>query len=125
MTRPASRLSPPTRPGRTDPGVPSNEASPARPPSPGRRVPAPRGTAARGGPTGSGKAPEAAAAGCIKPSVVIARGAQILKVDDHGINVITANVRTTVEVVPQVKLTAEQQEAGKVSNDAAPESLAD
>jgi len=64
------------------------------------------------------KAPEAAPAGCIKPSVVIARGAQILKVDDHGINVITANVRTTVEVVPQVKLTAEQQEAGKVSNDA-------
>jgi hypothetical protein len=64
------------------------------------------------------KPPKEQPPGCIKPSVVTARGAQIVKIGPDGINVITANLRTTVEVVPQVKRTAEQQEAGKLGDNA-------
>jgi hypothetical protein len=64
------------------------------------------------------KPPAAQPSGCIAPSVVIARGAQILVVNESGANVVTTNVRTTVEVVPQVKLTADQQDAGKLDDDA-------
>src|SRR4029453_15107030 len=61
-------------------------------------------------------------AGFLKPTAGAAKGAQVLRIKVDGetvdINVITANLRTTVEVIPQAKLTAEQQKAGKLDDDA-------
>jgi len=62
--------------------------------------------------------PAAAPDGCLKPTVAEASNAQVLLINAKGVNVITANLRTTVEVLPQVKLTADQQDAGKLDKNA-------
>jgi len=60
--------------------------------------------------------------GCLKPSVVEAQQAQYLQIKVDGdkvdINVKTGTLRTTVEVIPQAKLTAQQQKDKKLPGDA-------
>lgn len=59
--------------------------------------------------------------GCLKPSVVEAHNAQYLQIKVDGqtvdINVKTGTLRTTVEVVPQAKLTAQQLKDKKLAGD--------
>jgi hypothetical protein len=64
------------------------------------------------------KPPKVGPAGCLKPSVAEASHGTALFIDTSGGRVITANLRTTVEVVPQPKLTADQQDAGKLDSNA-------
>jgi Porin PorA len=68
-------------------------------------------------------APAAQTAGCLKPSVAEAKDAFFLQVKktssgDIDINVHKATLRTTVEVLPRVQLTADQQAAGKLGDNA-------
>lgn len=64
------------------------------------------------------KPPAVAPAGCLHPSVADAANAQILQINDKGLNIITGDLRTTTEVIPEIKLTADQQDAGKLDGNA-------
>ena len=66
--------------------------------------------------------PAAGPSGCLKPSIVEAQNARFLqlKKDTNGnasINVDTATLRIAVEVIPNVKLTADEQAAGRLTDD--------
>jgi hypothetical protein len=54
--------------------------------------------------------------GCVEPSVATAPGATFLQIDQTGGHINTATLQTTIEVVPQVKLTADEQGAGRISS---------
>lgn len=60
--------------------------------------------------------------GCLKPSVVEAPSARFLQIkavaDGVDINVNTANLRATTEVLPQAKITADEQAAGRLGDNA-------
>jgi hypothetical protein len=66
------------------------------------------------------KPPAAQPSGCLKPSVAEASGAEFLqiKVADGkaDINVNSATLRTTLEVLPQAKLTADEQKAKRLDD---------
>jgi DUF3068 family protein len=55
--------------------------------------------------------------GCVKPSVAEANNATFLQISSTGLNIVTATLRSTTEVLPQAKLTADQQKAGKINTD--------
>jgi hypothetical protein len=53
--------------------------------------------------------------GCLEPSFVVADGAKFLQIDSTGLHIVeSATLKTTVEVVPQPKLTADEQAKGKI-----------
>jgi hypothetical protein len=54
--------------------------------------------------------------GCLQPSVATADGATFLQIDSTGLHINTATLQNTTEVVPQAKLTADQQAAGKINS---------
>ena len=60
--------------------------------------------------------------GCLKPSIAEATNAQFLQIkfenNELSVAVNTANLRSTTEVLPQAKLTADQQAAGKLDDNA-------
>jgi Porin PorA len=66
--------------------------------------------------------PKAQPSGCLKPSVAEAVGARFLQIKFENnkldVRVNTGDLRSTTEVLPQAKITAEQQKAGKLSEDA-------
>jgi hypothetical protein len=61
-------------------------------------------------------------AGCLKPSVAEAVGARFLQIKYENnkldVRVNTGDLRSTTEVIPQIKITAEQQKAGKIDDNA-------
>src|SRR5215475_1744512 len=54
--------------------------------------------------------------GCLEPSVVVADGATFLQIDSSGLHIVSGTLQTTVEVVPQPKLTADEQTKGKIGD---------
>jgi hypothetical protein len=66
--------------------------------------------------------PKAQPSGCLKPSVAEAVGARFLQIkfenNNLDVKVNTGDLRSTTEVLPQPKITAEQQKAGKLDKDA-------
>ncbi len=60
--------------------------------------------------------PAAAPSGCVEPSVAEATGATYLQKSDLTIK--TGMLRSTTEVIPQPKTTADQQKAGKLDDNA-------
>jgi len=67
------------------------------------------------------KPPAEQPSGCLKPSVAEAAGAKFLQIkesaDGVDISVNTATLRTTVEVLPQAKVTFDEQQAGRLTDD--------
>ena len=55
---------------------------------------------------------------CLHPSVADAANAQVVQVNKAGLNFISANLRSTTEVIPEIKLTADEQDKGKLGANA-------
>lgn len=62
------------------------------------------------------KDPAKAVDGCLKPSVVEATGAVYLHISSAGLKIETGTLHATTEVVPQVKLTTEEQKANRLGD---------
>jgi Porin PorA len=66
-------------------------------------------------------APKAQPSGCLKPSVAEAKQAKFLQIrkvgDDVVIEVNTADLRSTTEVIPSAQKTADEQAAGRLTDD--------
>lgn len=56
--------------------------------------------------------------GCQKPSVAEAKGATFLQIDSKGVRIESGDLRSTTEVIPQAKLTADEQAKGNLTDDA-------